>query len=165
VQKLSTFRIRGVLQGQRVTVLIDGGASHNFIDVALVNIRHLPTVEFEGFLVEVAGGCTMPCDMYIPQMGLTFGRYNLSHNFYVMDLLDTNVILGLQWISTLGPITTNYKTMEMSFNFEEGKRVTLKEMTENTPRVVSTKCMEVVFRHGDVAYAPKTLGISANTTH
>jgi hypothetical protein len=121
VQIFSTFRIRGVLQGQRVTMLIDGGASHNFIDAALVRKRHIPTIEFDGFLVEVAGGHTMPCERYIPQMNLTLGRYNLTHDFYVMDLLDTNVILGVQWLSTLGPITTNYKTMEMSFNSERRK--------------------------------------------
>ena len=68
-----------------------------------------------------------------------------------MDLPDTNVILGVQWLSTLVPITTNYKTMEMSFNFDEGKRVTLKGMIKNTPRVVSTKRMETIFRHGVVA--------------
>jgi hypothetical protein len=155
--------MRGVLQGQRVTILIDGGASHNFIDVSLVNRRHLPTVEFEGFLVEVAGGCTMPCDRYIPQMSLTLGRYNLTQDLYVMDLPDTNVILGVQWLSTLGPITTNYKTMEMSFNSEEGKRVTLKGMTKNAPRVVSTKRMEAIFRREDVAYATECL-VSVQTT-
>jgi hypothetical protein len=89
VPKFNTFRMRGVLQGQRVTVLIDGGASHKIIDVSLVNIRHLPIVEFEGFLVEVAGGCTMLCDRFIPQMSVTLGRYNLAHDFYVMDLPDT----------------------------------------------------------------------------
>jgi hypothetical protein len=78
MQKFGTFRIRGVLQGKRVTMLIDGGASHNSIDVALVNKIHLPIVDFEGFLVEIEGGCTMPCDMYIPHMGLTLGRHNLS---------------------------------------------------------------------------------------
>jgi hypothetical protein len=31
-----TFRVRGVLWGQRVTTLIDGGATHNFIDATLV---------------------------------------------------------------------------------------------------------------------------------
>lgn len=51
VQRFSTFRINGVLQGQRATMLINGGASHSFIDSALVNKRHLPNVEFEGFLV------------------------------------------------------------------------------------------------------------------
>jgi hypothetical protein len=46
VPKFNTFRIRGVLQGQRVSVLIDGGSSHNFIDATLLKRRHIPTVEF-----------------------------------------------------------------------------------------------------------------------
>jgi hypothetical protein len=70
VPKYNTFRMRGVLQGQKVSVLIDGGASHNFIDSALLRRKHIPTVEFEGFKVEVAGGRTMPCDRYIPDMKL-----------------------------------------------------------------------------------------------
>jgi hypothetical protein len=52
-------------------------------------------------------------------MKLTLRRHELVQDVYVMDLPDTNIILGVQWLSTLGPITTNYKTMEMSF-MEEG---------------------------------------------
>jgi hypothetical protein len=73
IPKFNTFRIKGVVQGKRETVLIDGGTSHNFIDIGMVERRHLPTVEFEGFLVEVAGGRTIACDRYIPQMNLTLG--------------------------------------------------------------------------------------------
>jgi hypothetical protein len=83
-------------------VLIDGGASHNFIDSALLKRRHIPTVEFEGFKVEVAGGSTMPCDRYIPGMKLTLGRHELVQDVYVMDLPDTNIILGVQWLSHVG---------------------------------------------------------------
>jgi hypothetical protein len=119
VPKFNTFRMRGVLQGQRVSVLINGGASHNFIDVALLKRRHIPTVEFEGFKLEVESGSTMPCNRYILGMKLTLGRHELVQDVYVMDLPNTNIILGVQWLSTLGPITTNYKTMEMSF-VEEG---------------------------------------------
>jgi hypothetical protein len=94
VPKYSTFRMRGVLQGQRVSVLIDGGASHNFIDSTLVKRRHIPTVEFEGFRVEVAGGNTMPCDRYIPGLNLTLGRHDLAQDFYVMDLLRHQCYIG-----------------------------------------------------------------------
>jgi hypothetical protein len=65
VPKFNTFRMRGVLQGHKVSVLIDGGASHNFIDSALLKRRHIPTVEFEDFRVEVAGVRTMPCDVKV----------------------------------------------------------------------------------------------------
>jgi hypothetical protein len=73
-------------------------------------------VEFEGFLVEVVGGCTIDCYRYILEMILNLGKYTLTQDFYVVDIPDTNIILGVQWLSTLVPITTNYKTMEMSFN-------------------------------------------------
>jgi hypothetical protein len=98
-----------------VSILIDGGAYQNFIESTLLERRHIPTIEFEGFKVEVAGGSTMPCNRYIPGMNLTLGRHELVQDVYVMDLLKMNIILGVQWLSTLGPITTNYNTMEMSF--------------------------------------------------
>ena len=60
-----------------MSMLIDGGASHNFIDLALLQRMHIPTIEFEGFKVEVARGITMPCNRYIPEIKLTLGRHDL----------------------------------------------------------------------------------------
>jgi len=42
VPKYNTLRMRGVLQGKKVSLLIDGGASHNFINLALLQRRHIP---------------------------------------------------------------------------------------------------------------------------
>jgi hypothetical protein len=36
VPRYDTLRIRGIIQGQWAIALIDGGATHNFIDVAWV---------------------------------------------------------------------------------------------------------------------------------
>jgi hypothetical protein len=134
-------------------VLIDGGASHNFIDSTLLKRRHIPTVGFEGFKVEVVGGSTMPCDRYIPCMSLTLGRHELVQDVYVMDLPDTNIILGVQWLNTLGPITTKYKTMEMSFTEEGGRKVVLRGMTGNSAKIVTAKRMEAIFRREEIVYA------------
>jgi hypothetical protein len=46
---------------------------------------------------------------------------------------------------TLGKITTNYQTFEMEFRDHDGKKVVLRGM--------SSKRVERIFRHGDVAYA------------
>ena len=95
----------------------------------------------------------MPCNKYIPRMNLTLGRHDPAQEFYVMDLPDTNIILGVQWLSTLGPIITNYKTMEISFAEESGKKVVLRGMSGNTARVVTTKRMEASFRREEIVYA------------
>jgi hypothetical protein len=97
----------------------------------------------------------MPCDKYILGMKLTLGRHDLEQYFYVIDLPNTNIILRVKWLSTLGPITTNYKTMEMSFTEENGKKVVLRGMTCNTPRVMKTKRMEAIFWREYIVYATK----------
>jgi hypothetical protein len=76
-------------------MLLDGGDSFNFIDIDMVGRIHIPTIEFEVFLVEVAGGIPMACDRYIPHMSLKLGRYTLTHDFYVVEIPDTNIILGV----------------------------------------------------------------------
>jgi hypothetical protein len=69
-----------------------------------------------------------------------------------MDLPDTNIILGVQWLNTLGPITTNYKTMEMSFTEEGGRKLVLRGMTWNVAKVVTAKRMEAIFRRDERVY-------------
>jgi hypothetical protein len=54
---------------------------------------------------------------------------------------------------TLGKITTNYKTLEMGFKDQDGKKVFLRGMSTGEYRTISTKRIERILRHGEVAYA------------
>jgi hypothetical protein len=85
------------------------------------------------------------------------GNYTVRYTFYVVDLSDTDVVLGVQWMITLGKITTNYQTLEMGFRDQDGKKVVLRGMLTGAPRAVSTKRMESIFRHGEVEYAAECL--------
>jgi hypothetical protein len=132
---------------------VDGGVTHNFIDASLVARRGLQTEEFEGFNVAVADGYNMTCLDKILNLELKLGNYSVTDVFYVVDLSDTDIVLGVQWLYSLGKITMNYQTLEMGFRDVEGKKVVLRGMSNGKPRTVSTKRMERIFRHGDVAYA------------
>ena len=46
VPRFHTLKVRGVVQSHRVGVLIDGGVTHNFINVAWVAKRGIPTEKF-----------------------------------------------------------------------------------------------------------------------
>jgi hypothetical protein len=113
--------------------LVDSGATHNFIDVSLVARRGLHTEEFEGFHVAVADGYTMTCLDMIPDLEVKLGTYTLINTFYVVDLSDTDVVLGVQWLYSLGEIGFNYQTLTMSFNDASGSSVLLRGMSTGAP--------------------------------
>jgi hypothetical protein len=136
---------------------VDGGATHNFVDACLVSKRGLQTEEFERFTVAVADGYTMTCLDGVPDLEVKLGNYTVTNTFYVVDLSDANVVLGVQWLYSLGEIGFNYQTLKMSFKDTNGSRVVWRGMSTGAPRTVSTKRMERIFRHGDVAYVAESL--------
>jgi predicted aspartyl protease len=133
VPRYNTLRLKGLVQGQRMIVLVDGGATHNFIDTSLVARRGLRTEEFEGFHVAVADGYTMTCLDMIPDLEVKLGNYTLTDTFYVVDLSDTDAVLGVQWLYSLGEIGFNYQTLTMSFRDASGSRVVLRGMSTGAP--------------------------------
>ena len=64
--KFHAFRLRGTLKGERVTSLVDTGATHNFIDQKSVERRGLQYEEFGGFGGKVADGAVLGCAKRIP---------------------------------------------------------------------------------------------------
>jgi hypothetical protein len=86
----------------------------------------------------------------VPNLEMKLGTHRVRGTFYVVDLSDTDVVLGVQWMITMGKITTNYQTLEMRFKDQDGKKVFLRGMSTGAPGTVSTKRMERIFKHGEV---------------
>jgi hypothetical protein len=61
VPKYYNFRVRDNVHGKRVMALVDGGATHKFIDPTLLTKRQILVEVFEGFDVVVVDGYNMAC--------------------------------------------------------------------------------------------------------
>jgi hypothetical protein len=81
------------------------------------------------------------------------GNYTVKDTFYVVDLSETDVVLGFQWLIILGNISTNYQTFEMGFKDTEGKKIVPRGMSIRAPRTMSAKRMEMILIHGGVSYS------------
>ena len=114
-----TLCVRGTIHGQRVSVLVDNGATHKFIDAQMVERRGIQTKSFDGFSVLVPRDQTMVCARYVPELSVTMGTYTLTDHFFVVDIPNTNMILGDQWLITQGKVTTDWKTLEMEWDDEK----------------------------------------------
>jgi hypothetical protein len=118
----------------------------------------MATKDFEGFNVVVANGFNITCTQKMTRLVVMLDNYTLNNDFYVVDLADTNIVLGVQWLhSLLGAITMNYQVMEMKFNTTNNKMVVPRGMSNGGPNIVSAKSMEAFFKHEDVACASECL--------
>jgi hypothetical protein len=73
----------------------------------------------------------------VPDLEVKLGNYTMRDTFYIVDLVDTDVVLGVQWLITLGNISTNYQTLEMGFRDSEGKKIVLRGMSIGPLRTIN----------------------------
>jgi hypothetical protein len=112
----------------------------------------LKTEEFEGFTVAVVDGYTMTCLDKVSDLEVKLGNYTVTYTFCVVYLSYTDVVLGVQWLYSLGKISIYYHTLTMSFRDANNTKVVLRGISLGAPRIVSVKRMERIFRHKDVSY-------------
>ena len=97
-----TIRCKAVVLRQRASILVDGGDTHNFIDAYMVEKINIPIEPFYGFTVVIPSHNTMQCNTWVPKLQVTIGNYTCLDSFYVVDVVDTNVVLELKWFFSLG---------------------------------------------------------------
>ena len=71
----------------------------------------------------------------------------MVEKFYVVDVLDMSIILGVQWLYSIGKYSTDYQTLEMEFLEPDGKRVVLRGMPNEASGSATVKGMTTIFRH------------------
>ncbi|XP_062028068.1 uncharacterized protein LOC133743955 [Rosa rugosa] len=113
-----TMQVKGWFNKKVVHVLIDTGASHNFIHPSLLKKYKAQIVDIKPLKVRLASGALMQ----------TKGQVSCE------------VVLGAAWLRTLGDITWNFETMKMQFHSNQVKYV-LQGETKSQASVVSCKSM------------------------
>lgn len=142
--RCTVFRVRRTLQGQRVMVMLNSRTTLNFIISSLVKRRGLPTKTHAGLKVKVAKGTLLPCTNLVPQLSITMANHTVTKDFFIVDLDDMEVILGIHWIETLDEYTQSFKWMDFTF-VVNAKKVVLHRIANEHPKEVSAHRMETIF--------------------
>jgi len=125
--------------------MIDSSATLNFINSSLVTSKVSCIVEHGGIKVKVTGGTLLPFTHVIPQLQISMGNYTLIGDFFFIDLVDTDIIVGIQWLETLDHYTQSFKRMDFSFETDD-KKVLLRGMSKKGSREVTIKKIEAIFK-------------------
>nr|XP_009783631.1 PREDICTED: uncharacterized protein LOC104232193 [Nicotiana sylvestris] len=103
-------------------ILVDTGSSHNFMDPELVEILKCPVRATTPQLVAVANGNMLKVDKVCKISWLLQGAEFFAE-FLLLPLGSCGVVLGVQWLLTLGDIKINFRTLTMEFYYKGRKHV------------------------------------------
>lgn len=110
-----TMRLQGKVRGVPVLVLVDSGATHNFVDHKVVQrmsweVEDTPRMSIklgDGFQTHTRGKCK--------ELDLEIGDYKFSCTPHLFDLGGPDIVLGIEWLKTLGDTIANWGKHTMSF--------------------------------------------------
>lgn len=122
---LRTLRFTASINGHCVSVLVDTGSSHNILQPRIASFLTLPIETVEPFAVMVGNGVYVHCSGSCPEVPLTVLQHTFHIPFYLLPIQGADVVLGVQWLRTIGPFVSDYTVPLMQF-YHNGELVTLR---------------------------------------
>eukprot|EP00253_Pinus_taeda_P015921 PITA_15921 len=142
-----TLKIRGFIKHRPVVVLIDSGSTHNFIHQKVAEAVHYFVQAVSNFQVQIADGGTMKCEGRYENVKLQMGDYQLKAHMFAIHMGGCDIVLGAEWLRTLGPITMDFQELYMSFK-QNNFTHTLRGLQVGAPSIISSHRIEKLLKKG-----------------
>jgi hypothetical protein len=126
------------LGGASLVALIDSGSTHSFISAGAAERTGLLVEPRPRLTAVVANGERISCPGVIRAAPISIDGTNFNIDLFVMPLAGFDVVLGTQWLATLGPIVWDFAAPSMAFQLQ-GRRICWSGMASaSAPRLYST---------------------------
>ncbi|VFQ84386.1 unnamed protein product [Cuscuta campestris] len=122
------LKLVGSVNTQDVQVLLDGCSTHNFIHPTVAGRLSLVLHPVPPFRVYVANRDSLRCAYSCPRTPLLLQCVLFEVDLYLLEIHGPDVVLGVQWLQTLGKVSHDYANMTMEFCWN-GSPVTLRGNT------------------------------------
>ncbi|KAL6506420.1 hypothetical protein OROGR_024601 [Orobanche gracilis] len=133
-----TLRVSGQIMGKGVSVLVDSGSTHNIIQPRVAEFLNLPIMAVSTIQVKVGNGEFIQCQGVCHNISIVLQGFSFCIPLLVLPISGADVVLGVQWLETLGPVLTLYNIPQMSFSYE-GQDITLtreRRLQSATPKQI-----------------------------
>ncbi|XP_019084456.1 PREDICTED: uncharacterized protein K02A2.6-like [Camelina sativa] len=157
-----TMKLRGNVQGEEVVVMIDSGATHNFISKAMAHRLGIVPRGTTGYGVRMGNSVMVRGSGVCQCVRLQLPGYTLITSFLPLELGEANVILGLQWLESLGDTRVNWREQRMAFMMG-GEGVTLLRDPSLKNSAISFKALWKTVQQDGEGLFVEYAGIQAST--
>jgi hypothetical protein len=108
VRTSATLQLSTVVRGAAFDALVDSGSTHSFIDTAAAAHLGLVPVAQPGLTVGVANSDRIPSSDVCKNITVTIDQEEFAIDLYVIPLGGYGLVLGCEWLRTLGPVLWDF---------------------------------------------------------
>ncbi|KAK1680969.1 hypothetical protein QYE76_041817 [Lolium multiflorum] len=155
IKTAKTMLLPVTINGERLTALVDTGSTHNFLSNTAMRRLALQPAGSEKYSVTVANGDRLTCQGVARQVPVLVGDEPFSIDCVGIDLGCYDFILGLDFLSTLGPILWDLDHWRIPAATPDGRRA-----DEAQPLLA-----DLLQQHGDLFDEPQGLPPSRPCDH
>jgi hypothetical protein len=140
LQAPQTMRLKASIQKTGVTLLVDTRSTHNFLNTDLAKKVGLTPEKNTTFTVVVANGEKINSKGQCRKVQVWIQGTLFTLEFYLLPLVGYDVVVGVQWLRTLGLIMWDFSKLHMSFRYKD-KWVQLRGIASPKDRMVEAQPM------------------------
>lgn len=159
-----TMRLRGWIGEQEVVVMVDSGATHNFISKEVVSQLNLPVSDTSCYGVTMGTGLSIKSEGVCRRVVLTLPEVVIIEDFLPLELGSSDVILGMKWLTSIADMQVNWKTLRMKFTLG-GVTICLQGDPSLCRSLVSLKAMLRTIKHERQGVIVELGCVTATTAH
>nr|MDZ8003588.1 RNase H-like domain-containing protein [Nostoc sp. DedSLP05] len=146
----NTIKLSGFLRKEKVIILVDPGSTHNFIDSRIAKKLGL-YIEKKEFHISLPGNRVLSCQGEVKHQRLRIADFEFSSNYYTFDIGGFDIVLGVEWLRTLGTYALNHDESFIRFKVE-GKKYQLQGINSPKSKVISAEKMRKTLNKGHAGF-------------
>lgn len=152
-QSLQTMKVLGIANHHSVRILLDSGSTHNFIDSRLIKTLGWSLKTTKPFEVMIVDGGKIKSQGYCRCIPLEVGGYHCHTNLFALPLGAYDLVLGVQWLSTVSLVLWDFQLLTMEFQVGKDKF----KLSHSTPPQLAVQ--EMSLYQLDTKFYQSNLGI------
>ena len=118
-----TMRVTVHVRRRPLHILIDSGSTHNFLDTKIAKKLGCRIEETCPMRVDVANGSSLGCTAMCKGLSWTLQGTIFTADVLLLPLGNCDMVLGVQWLETLGEIKWDFKQLRMEFEVNGKKHI------------------------------------------
>lgn len=144
-----TMCIKGFIKSKEIVILIDSGSTHNFLDANIPKRVGVLIQPSQPISVAVADGGHLISRAMCKQLHWTMQGTPFETDVRFLPLGGCDLVLGIQWLATLGPIVWDFARLRMEFNPNGVKHVLRGKQTSSTQAVTSSLMSRLISKRAN----------------